>query len=331
MADLESIVRALNKKFKKDIIVKGTEAKKRAFIPFSSPFANYMTRGGIAIGKATEFAGGPGSGKTTTAIDIMYNFQLMFHDRLIVYLDAENTFDDDYARLFGVDMSKVIMIKPEYEHAELLLEMTLECLRTGEVGLLIIDSIPFLRSKQEMEGTMEDKTYAGISQTLTTYCGKVIPLMNKFETTLIGINQIRAKIGVPYTAYNYPGGNMWQHSCSQRIFFRKGDLLDETYGTHPQSWEGVPVGHIVEMKYLKNKITRPDRLSGHFTLKYGEGIDVEYDMMQLAIALGVVEQSHSWLQWNGISKQGVFRLINAIKDEGKYEQFKDEIMEIALA
>lgn len=328
---LDAIVAQLNKKFKKDIIIKGTEAKRRAFIPFSSPYANYMTRGGVAIGKMIEFSGAESSGKTTSAIDIIANFQKMFPDRLTAFLDAENTFDEEYAKLFGVDMNKVIMIKPEYEHAELLLEMLLDCIRTGDVGLVVLDSIPFLRSKQEMEGTMEDKTYAGISATLTTFCGKVIPLMNKHECTFIGINQVREKIGVSYTAYNFPGGRMWKHSCSQRIFFRKGAVLDENYREQSGNWEGVPIGHVVEMKYLKNKVNKPDRLTGRYTLKYGVGIDVEYDTIDLGLMLGVIQQSGSWYKWRGIQKQGMFGLLNAVKDAGAFDELKQEVLGVALA
>lgn len=205
MAGIDNIIKGLNKKYKKDIVLKGGEVKERDFIPFSSPKANWLTRGGIVVGGMCELYGTEGSGKTTTAIDIMYNFQIKFPNKWVVYLDAENIFDEDWATKLGVDMSKVIMIKPDEECAEVLLDIMLDAIRTGDVGLAIVDSIPFLMSKQEMEGDLGDKTYAGNSAVMTVFSRKVMPNLNRTGCTCIMINQVRDKMGVPYTAYNTPG------------------------------------------------------------------------------------------------------------------------------
>lgn len=325
MASIDEIMAGLNKKYKKNIIIKGTEQKKREFIPFSSPIANYMTRGGIAIGKMSEFSGAESSGKTTSAIDIMKNFQVMFPNKFITFLDAENTFDEEWATLLGVDMDKVIMIKPEHEHGEMLLDIVLDTIRSGDVGLVVIDSVPFIRTKQEFEGNLDDKTYAGNSQLLTTFCGKVIPLMNKFNTTLLGINQIRDKIGVHYTAYNMPGGRMWKHSMSQRIFFKKGTLLDEKYKEQTNSFE-TPTAHVIDMKYLKNKVTKPNRMSGSFTLNYELGVDVVYDTVELGIQLGVITPNGAWCRWKDLNIQGKANFTDRMReDEELFGVLKEEV------
>lgn len=327
MSNIDAIMQQINKKYKRNIIVKGTQAKERKFIPFSSPMANYMTRGGVAVGKMAEFSGGEGGGKTTSATDIIANFQRLYPDRLTLYLDAENTYDDEWARKLGVDLERVIMIKPEEEHGEMLLDMVLDAIRSGDIGLFVLDSIPFLMSKQEFEGNLDDKTYAGNSQLFTAFCRKVIPLMNKFETTVIMINQIRDKMGVPYTAYNFPGGRMLKHSFSQRIFFRKGALLDELYREQSSSFEN-PTGHIVEMRFLKNKVTKNDRMSGYYTLHYEKGIDVVHDTVELAVMIGVVEQSGAWFRWNGLNIQGKANFTGKMREDAElFEELKREVYE----
>lgn len=199
------LVDAINKKYKKSIVQIGAELKKRDFIPFTSPKANYVTRGGVPVGKMIEFFGAEGSGKTTSALDIIKNFQSKFPERSVVYLDAENTLDIDWAEKLGVDMERVILIKPEEEFGETLLDMVLDLIRSGEIGLVIVDSVPYLIPKAVMETDLEKKSYAGNSGIMTEFCSKVIPLMNKYETTVIMINQVRDKMGVTYTAYNTPG------------------------------------------------------------------------------------------------------------------------------
>ncbi|MGL5460751.1 MAG: hypothetical protein ACRDBY_14135 [Cetobacterium sp.] len=309
---LENLIKDLNKKYKNNIIQSGTDTKEIEKIPFSSSKANYVTRGGIPKNKMTEFFGAESSGKTTSALDIISNFQKS-DKRLVVYLDAENTINKEWGEVLGVDWSRVLLIKPENQFAETLLDMVLDCIKSGEVGLCVIDSVPFLVPKAVMENELENKTYAGNSTVMTTFCSKVIPLMNKYETTLLMINQVRDKLGVTYTAYNTPGGRMLRHSYAFRVFFSKGNVLDELGNEKSSSYEH-PCGIVVNMKIEKNKVSKPDRKLGNYTLNFTTGVESIGDCIRLGVMLGVIQQGGSWFTYKDIKVQGEPKLIKALKE-----------------
>lgn len=312
MADINSIINEINKKYKKTIVTKGTDMINCDKIPFTSPRANYVTRGGIPKGKMTEFFGAEGSGKTTSALDIVANYQKE-DDRYALYVDLENTLDKDWGELLGVDFDNVILLKPEQEFGETVLDMTLDIIRSGDVGLVVIDSVPFIIPKAVMEADLDQKTYAGNSALMTTFCQKVIPLMNQFNCTVLMINQIRDKMGVTYTAYNVPGGRMLKHSHSFRVQFSKGSLLDEKGNEVSNSYE-TPQGNIVNMKIEKNKVSKPDRKLGTYTLNYTSGVDILTDTVDLGIYLGVINKSGAWFSYEDIKTQGKSAFVKALTE-----------------
>ena len=120
MAEIDNLIAEVNKKYKTDIIRKASDLKGIEFIPYTSPMMNYLTRGGVPVGRIIELVGLPQSGKTTTALDIISNFQKKYKDKYCVYLDAENTIDKEWGETLGVDWSKVILIQPESEYGETL-------------------------------------------------------------------------------------------------------------------------------------------------------------------------------------------------------------------
>lgn len=143
MAEIDNLIAEVNKKYKTDIIRKASDLKGIEFIPYTSPMMNYLTRGGVPVGRIIELVGLPQSGKTTTALDIISNFQKKYTDKYCVYLDAENTIDKEWGETLGVDWSKVILIQPESEYGEELLDMLLDYIRSGKVGLAVLDSAPY--------------------------------------------------------------------------------------------------------------------------------------------------------------------------------------------
>lgn len=312
MLDINALIKDINKKYKKDIVTQGSDLIVCEKIPFTSPRANYVTRGGIPKNKMSEFFGAEGSGKTTSALDIIANYQIR-DNRYSVYVDLENTLDKEWGTLLGVDFDKVILIKPEQEFGETILDMVLDLIRSGDVGLVVIDSVPYIIPKAVQEAELEQKSYCGNSALLTTFCSKVIPLMNKYDTTILMINQIRDKMGVTYTAYNTPGGRMLKHSYSFRVQFNKGSLLDETGKEVSNSYD-TPIGNNVTMKIEKNKVSKPDRKLGGYTLLYSEGVDVITDTVDLGVYLDVIVKSGSWFQYKEIKVQGKTGLVQALKE-----------------
>lgn len=328
MSNIDQLIKDLNKKYKNNIVMGGNELRESAKIPFSSPKANYVTRGGIPRAKMTEFFGAEGSGKTTSALDIIANFQKE-DERYVVYLDAENTLDKEWGEKLGVDWSKVILIKPENQFGETLLEMVLDCIRSGEVGLCVVDSIPYIVPKSVMEADLEQKTYAGNSTIMTTFCSKVIPLMNKYDCAVLMINQVRDKIGVTYTAYNTPGGRMLKHSYSFRVQFSKGSIIDEKGEEKSSSFEN-PAGNIVNMKIEKNKVSKPDRKIGSYTIRYEEGIDVLTDTIELAMMLDVIK-GVGWYTYKDVKVQGKAKLrAILLENEELYESLKADTFEALM-
>lgn len=215
MAEIDNLIAEVNKKYKTDIIRKASDLKGIEFIPYTSPMMNYLTRGGVPVGRIIELVGLPQSGKTTTALDIISNFQKKYKDKYCVYLDAENTIDKEWGETLGVDWSKVILIQPESEYGEELLDMLLDYIRSGKVGLAVLDSAPFIIPKAVQEKGLDEKSYGGNSALMKAFCDKAVPLCKKTECTFLMINQLRENIGNPYKPFKIPCGTAIAHACSQ--------------------------------------------------------------------------------------------------------------------
>lgn len=295
MAEIDNLIAEVNKKYKTDIIRKASDLKGIEFIPYTSPMMNYLTRGGVPIGRIIELVGLPQSGKTTTALDIISNFQKKYTDKYCVYLDAENTIDKEWGETLGVDWSKVILIQPESEYGEELLDMLLDYIRSGKVGLAVLDSAPFIIPKAVQEKGLDEKSYGGNSALMKAFCDKAVPLCKKTECTFLMINQLRENIGNPYKPFKIPCGTAIAHACSQILWFTKGSLLDEKY-KEVSSGYANPSGNLVSVKVEKNKVTKNDRRLQTYTLNYSTGVDEIKDTLDLAIMLGIISQAGAWFK-----------------------------------
>lgn len=293
MAEIDNLIAEVNKKYKTDIIRKASDLKGIEFIPYTSPMMNYLTRGGVPVGRIVELVGLPQSGKTTTALDIISNFQKKYTDKYCVYLDAENTIDKEWGETLGVDWSKVILIQPESEYGEELLDMLLDYIRSGKVGLAVLDSAPFIIPKAVQEKGLDEKSYGGNSALMKAFCDKAVPLCKKTECTFLMINQLRENIGNPYKPFKIPCGTAIAHACSQILWFTKGSLLDEKY-KEVSSGYANPSGNLVSVKVEKNKVTKNDRRLQTYTLNYSTGMDEIKDTLDLAIMLGIISQAGAW-------------------------------------
>lgn len=326
MSKTEALFKEFNKKYKTDLFTVGTAIHNCQRIPFSSPRANYMLYGGIPLGRIAEFSGEEGSGKTTTAIDIAANAQKMFEDdwkdeiekyessdkltkeqsaRLlelrergplkVYWIDCENTFDEEWSKTLGFDPSKAWFMSPDSQSAEEIFEMATQIIDTGEVGLCVIDSLGAMVSQQEMDKTIEDATYGGISRALTKFSKKIETVCAKTNCALIGINQVRDNLNAGYGGPTTvtPGGRCWKHSCSVRLQFRQGTPFDENFKDVKKSAEN-PYGHKVQIHVLKTKVCKPNRKLGFYTLTYDKGILPLNDIIDIAISNDVIHQSGAW-------------------------------------
>ncbi len=290
---LEEIVKNVNKQQKEQILTKGLPDFKYRRIPFTSPRMNYCTFGGIPMGKITEFYGEEHGGKTTTALDIVANYQNMEGARDVLYVDAENTLDYEWAQKLGVNVDAMYILQPKSQSAEEIFQIICDAVDTGEVGLWVLDSIGVLVSQQELDKTLEDKTYGGVSKSLTLFSKRIEMLMQRHNCTGIGINQMREDMNSPWGGQTTPGGKAWKHCCAVRMLFSRGKFIDDKGNELTRSAES-PAGNIVQMSMTKNKTCKPTRRTGFYTLNYDTGIDYLKDLVDVAIKYGVIDKHGGW-------------------------------------
>lgn len=294
MAEIDNLIAEVNKKYKTQIIRKASDLKSIEFIPYSSPQMNYLTRGGVPVGRMIELVGLPQSGKTTTALDIISNYQKKY-DKYVVYLDAENTMDKEWGSTLGVNWDTVILIQPESEYGETLLDMILDYIKSGKVGMVVLDSAPFIQPKAVCDKDLDEKSYGGNSALMKAFCDKAVPLCKKHECTFLMLNQIRENIGNPYKPFKIPCGTALAHACSQILWFTKGSLLDEKYKEVSSNYSN-PIGNLVSVKMEKNKVTKNDRRLGTYTLNYSSGVDEIKDTLDMGVVLGIITQAGAWFK-----------------------------------
>ena len=295
METLADLMKDFNKKFKEDLVHQGTPEYNYERIPFTSPRLNYMTHGGLPKGKLIEFFGEEHGGKTTTALDVVANFQHSDDDRKVLWVDCENTLDTVWAGKLGVNVEEIILLQPTEQSAEAIFQFVLDSIKTGEVGLVVIDSLGVMESEQSLDKDMDEKTYGGIAMSLTRFSKRAVGLCQRNKCTLIGLNQLRDKIGSMYGGTDTTGGRAWKHNCSVRLEFRMGKFVDEKNKEMTRGAEN-PAGNIVTVSMVKNKTCAPDRRIGFYTLKYLDGIDYISDLIEVAIKYGIVEKAGAWFK-----------------------------------
>lgn len=217
MSTIDEIMKNFNKTYKENLVQLGVTDYNYERIPFTSPRLNYMTFGGLPIGKLIEFYGEEHGGKTTTALDAIANFQnmerLKDNPRRALYADCENTLDVEWATKLGVNCEEMIILKPTSQGAEDIFQFILEMIDTGEIGMFVIDSLGVMVSNQAMEKTVAEKTYGGIAMALTNFSKKAEGLCQRHKCIGIGINQMRDDMNSMYGGKTTTGGQAWKHNC----------------------------------------------------------------------------------------------------------------------
>ena len=291
---IDEIMKNFNKTWKEELVHTGVATYDYERIPFTSPRLNYMTFGGVPVGKLVEFYGEEHGGKTTTALDVVANYQQVY-DRKVLYVDAENTLDTVWATKLGVDLDQLIILNPTSQGAEDIFQFVLDMIDTNEIGLVIIDSLGVMVSNQAMEKTVDQKTYGGIAMALTNFSKKAEGLCMRNNCTVIGINQMRDDMNSMYGGTTTTGGKAWKHNTVLRLEFRRGKFIDSKGNELSRSAEN-PAGNIVNVALTKSKVCPPTRRTGFYTLKYDTGIDYLNDLIEVAIKYGIVKKSGAWFE-----------------------------------
>lgn len=323
-----SVLDMLNKKAKEwncDSLLSGAKDKNAPKIPFSSPLMNWATYGGIPRRRLVEFLGAPGSGKSSTAVDICKNaievFEQEFNDRCaelrekiahgdkasisiledyeeqgpktVLYVDIEHGFDANWSATLGIDESKILIMQPPDICAEDLLQTIQDLICTGEVGLVVLDSVPTLVTKTELEKKYGEKTVAALAGLMTVFTRKIVSLLTRYDCTMILINQTRPNMDNPYVI-NSPGGEAIKFYSSLRMLFRLGTPLDFLGNDLPQSAEN-PDGYTIAVKLLKQKTAPFDRKNASYILMCKSGIRPDFDYAKLAInKFSLIRKGGAW-------------------------------------
>lgn len=296
-AKLREIMKKVNKDTKEDSFVVGIPKYDYERVPFTSPKMNFITYGGLPLGRLIEFFGEEGGGKTTTALDIIANFQKLYPDREVLYVDAENTLDEEWATKIGVDVERINLYQPKTESAEYIFQVIKDATLSGEVGLWVLDSVPCLTSEADLEKDLTDSArVAGVSGILTRFSREIVGPLAKNNCMGIGINQLRDKINSTIPGQtNTPGGRGWRHFCTARIQFMKGNYLDENGKTLSRS-SGEPNSQKIMVNMVKTKACRPNRHVGMYTINYDYGIDYLTDLIEQAMYYDIIGKSGAWYE-----------------------------------
>ena len=327
-------MKKVNKQYGAEIVQLGVEEKDLDLIPFSSLRLNYMSYGGVPRGRATEIYGEESSGKSTLCLDIMANFQKLWPEEYILYVDVEGTYDAKWAAHMGVDSSRIVELNCVGQYAEQIFDQIIDAMETGAFGLIILDSIGAMFSKQAGEKSIEEKTYGGIALPMTTFVNKATPIVKRNNIAFIGINQVRQNIGNMYNPISTPGGNAWKFMCSQRYMTRKGKFLDEK-GNEISSGSENPAGHLIEVKLIKSKTCPSDRRISKCSLFYKNGIRQDLDLLDLAVKFNIIHKAGAWFdahidgqdyKWQGQTK--VLETLNSNKE--LFESIKKKVNSLLI-
>jgi recombination protein RecA len=240
--------------------------------------------GGLPRGRVIEIYGPESSGKTTLTLQVIAEAQMA--GGTAAFVDAEHALDPVYAEKLGVDVDELLVSQPDT--GEQALEITDMLVRSGSIDVVVVDSVAALTPKAEIEGDMGDSHMGLQARLMSQALRKLTGNINRSNTMVIFINQIRMKIGVMFgNPETTTGGNALKFYSSVRMDIRrigaikKGDEI---------------VGNETRVKVVKNKLAPPFK-QAEFQILYGEGISREGELIDLGVKHGIVEKSGAWYSY----------------------------------
>lgn len=294
-------------------------------IPLSSPSLNWTLYGGIPRGRIIEFFGEESSGKSTTSQDLCFRakevFQKEFDEKVqdyrdkiangkkeyagpledlidqgpkaIVYWDLEHSFDWQWAGKIGLKKGDIDIAQPPNVGGEQICQAIEDTARTGEVGLIVLDSIPSVVTAAEWDKKYGERTVSSLAGLMTTFVRKMDYVCSQNDCTLVLINQTRDNMDNPYVLQT-PGGRAIKFYATTRIYFKKGAQLDFAGNEIPNNVDN-PAGYKITTKLMKQKGAPFDRKVGSYFLMVQSGIRPDFDYAKLAIdKYGIIKKAGAW-------------------------------------
>ena len=281
-SNLEKALAEINKKFgKSSVIVLGDEEPNKVnCIPTGSLQLDKILGGGIAYSRIAEIYGVEGAGKTSLCLQIVA--QCQSSGGTVAYVDVENAVDLNYARQLGVDVKHLIFSQPS--SAEQALDIVDALVKSGEVNLIIVDSVAALAPQAELDGEMGDATIGLMARLMGKALRKITASVNYNKCAVVFINQLRSNIGGYGNPDTTPGGRALKYAASQRIEMRKTTAIKEGADV---------IGNMVKIKIVKNKIAVPQQVV-ELPLIFGEGFKPGEEVLNLAIDYDFISKAGAW-------------------------------------
>lgn len=304
--ELKDIVKNFAKKYDMEGIANiGVNTDKfKTTLSLGSPSLDFCTYNSIPEGIFIEISGKEASGKTTLAFLIASDYikkekqKPIEQRRHILFVDAEGTADPQWAfTSTGYDMNdqdiQTLYLTPLGQTAEQIFDMVIEAVKSGQIGLIIFDSLVAIAPQQTANESLEKKDMGIMAKVMADFVRRTTGLFNKFRTTFIGINGIIMNISGYGNPETTGGGEYWKRACSLRLKVKRGGYFDEN-GSDLSSNAESPAGHIIEVAVLKTKFCRWDRKLGRCHLNYVRGIDILQDTIEVATHFGMIEKTGGW-------------------------------------
>ena len=291
--DLQEAVEEIKQRFGEGAIMKLRETKPVSVdvIPTGSISLDMaLGVGGMPRGRVIEIFGPEGSGKTTVSLHILAEAQK--RGGIGAFVDAEHALDPEWAGRIGVNIEDLLISQPDSGEQALQIVETL--VRSGEVDVIVIDSVAALTPRAEIEGEMGEFQIGLQARLISQALRKLSAVISKTKTIVIFLNQIRMKIGVLYgNPETTPGGLALKFYASVRVDLRR--IAQIKHGDEI-------IGNRIKAKIVKNKVAAPFKVV-EFDLYYNEGISKIADIINTGIKFGVIKKAGSWLQF-GENKLG---------------------------
>ncbi|HOJ50048.1 MAG TPA: recombinase RecA [Spirochaetota bacterium] len=304
---LDSAIKEIQKRFGEGVIMKLDQKEKISIpvIPTGIISLDIATGiGGLPRGRIVEIYGPESSGKTTIALSTIA--QVQKNGGVAAFIDAEHALDPIYAKKLGVNLEDLYISQPD--SGEQALEIAETLARTGQIDLIVIDSVAALVPRAEIEGNMGDSQIGLQARLMSQALRKITGIISKTNTCMIFINQIRMKIGSYGNPETTTGGMALKFYSSIRIEVRRGEALkdkEESYGT------------ITKIKVNKNKMAPPFK-KGEFMVLYDKGIYNVYTLLEEAVNLGIIERKGTFYYFGndkiGQGKESTYSYFEANPD-----------------
>ena len=240
--------------------------------------------GGLPRGRVVEIYGPESSGKTTLTLQVIAEAQKL--GGTAAFVDAEHALDPNYAEKLGVDVDELLVSQPDT--GEQALEITDMLVRSGAVDIVVIDSVAALTPKAEIEGEMGDSHMGLQARLMSQALRKLTANIQRSNTMVVFINQIRMKIGVMFgSPETTTGGNALKFYSSVRLDIRRIGAIkkgDEV------------IGNQTRVKVVKNKVSPPFK-QAEFEILYGQGISRMGEVIDLGVQHDIVDKAGSWYSY----------------------------------